>query len=370
MARYKANRQDMRQALIHKYVREYHEKFPNMSDERIQKRAINKYNRVKRKMIIRSTIAALVVAGAVAGTTAGVNAIKSNNNLNPDKSIETQLDDLSSNDLKTFTTQFSDDNHPESLDGTTEEEKAKEQKENTIDSADDFVKYQNGMKAFIAEYKRNPDKFTEQDFLSALETSQNLLDKYAKNNIVNLMYEYNESLPEKDIDLKFIDIPDPSDVNYFVPISENEAPRQSLAVTSYDTNGLKLDHYLYFDESFKDNGFDHAISNYFENSDFIEKEQSKLDKKPDDNKSKSQMDKMCSMILDNSDVYTKIAQTGVTKTKHWFSDPSINYEYVDSHDLEKQEQENYEDLTSKEVTAENTSVVQETIDSSHEENER
>ncbi len=323
--------EDIKKAKLKTFIKEYRKKYPGKDFSEIKKLAINKYNRHIDRLFQRAKyafIAATLTAGLVIGAQAL--APKSDSE-QPAFGIENVSEDqrafiesLDGKQLEEYVNSFNISSHPDSLKSITDSDKTDEITENAQFYLSEFRRFQKGLQPFILSFNEHPEKYTEQQWLDALDASNDLSGRFAKNQIVYLYYKHNSKNPDERISL----IPDPSVVNFF---SEGES-NDVLAVTEYGPNdGLTNKRGLYTGhEYFQDNGFDKAIEAFIGNLDYYD---NNYPQEPSSNPSK--MQKTIGRIIALNGVVDDVNRTDISVTEHWFSLPTTDFFYTDSEQIKE-----------------------------------
>ena len=318
--------EEIKKAKLKTFIKEYRKKYPGKDFSEIKKLAINRYNRHIDRLFQRAKyafIAATLTAGLVIGAQAL--APKSDSE-QPAFSIENLSEDqraliesLDGNQLKEYINSFNISSHPDSLKSITDSDKTDEITENAQFYLSEFRRFQKGLLPFIISFNEHPEKYTEQQWLDALDASNDLSGRFAKNQIVYLYLKHNQENPDSSIVL----IPDPSKVNFFSGDESNDV----LAVTEYgpndeliNTRGLYTGH-----EYFQDNGFDKAIEDFMGNLDYYD---DNYPQEPSSNPSK--MQETIGRITNLNSVVDAVNKTDIKVTNHWFGLPTTDFFFTDS----------------------------------------
>ena len=319
--------EEMKKAKIKAFEREFRRKYPEESPEVIHKMAERKYQRNHRQFLAKAKVA-LMTAILTLGITLGAQGIfNASNATTPQISYEylteeqkSLIDSLDGQQLIEYIESYNVSAHPAHMYSASENKKAQEINENSEEYLKEFREFQEGLLPFFASYQVHPEKYTEEQMLKALDASNQLLGRYTKNQVANLLYQHNQTNSDKD--LRLILLPDPGDINFY----EVDVDTHSLACTEYSDSGLILKENVYIGHQyFKDNGFDEAIDNFFNVTDYLDNQRSRIDDKSND---KSHMDKTIEMILGNNGVADQVKNTEVTVKNHWFNAlPTFDFEY-------------------------------------------
>lgn len=310
----------MKKAKLKAFKREYRKKYPNKDSEEINELAETKYDRHVEKLFQRAKyafIAATLTAGLVIGAQALAPKIESGQ---PAFGIERLSEDqrafiesLDGNQLEEYINSFNISSHPDSLKSITDRDKTDEITENAQFYLSEFKRFQSGLQPFILSFNEHPEKYTDQQWLDALDASNDLSGRFAKNQIVYLYYKHNSENSDSSIVL----IPDPSKVNFFSGGVSNDV----LAVTEdgpndelINTQGLYTRH-----EYFQDNGFDNAIEAFMGNLDYY----NNYPQEPSNNP--SNMQKTIGRIEALNSVVDDVNKTDIEVKKHWFGLPTTDF---------------------------------------------
>lgn len=228
------------------------------------------------------------------------------------------IESLDGKQLEEYVDLFNISSHPDSLKSITDSDKTDEITENAQFYLSEFRRFQSGLQPFILSFNEHPEKYTEQQWLDALDASNDLSGRFTKNQIVYLYYKHNSENPDERISF----IPDPSVVNFFSGGESNDV----LAVTEDGPNGELINKRgLYTGhEYFQNNGFDKAIEAFMGNLDYYD---NNYPQEPSNNPSK--MQKTIGRIIDLNSVVADVNNTDVSVTEHWFSGETIDFFYTD-----------------------------------------
>lgn len=321
--------EEMKKAKIRAFEKKYKKENPEEDKETIHKKAVRKYERNRRQLMDRAKVAALTMlltAGVILGAQGIVNSSNADTpQINYEYLSKDQrafIDSLDGNQLAQYVSDYlSIPYQPERLDNISK--KTEEITEHSEDYLNDFREFQEGLLPFMASYQLYPEKYTEDQMLTALHVSNSLLGRYTKNQAVALLYEHNKT--NTDNDLIIYIIPDPNKIYFF---QGSDADAHMLAECDSTDSGLINKGSLYIAHTyFKDNGFDEAIGNYFKVADYYNDQKNSID---ENSNNKSHIDKTIGMILHNNEVADQVANTRAVVTKNWFSTlPTWDYEYED-----------------------------------------
>ena len=337
--------EEMKKAKIRAFEKKYRKENPKEDKETIHKMAVRKYKHNRRQLMDRAKVAALTMlltAGVILGAQGIVNSSNADTpQINYEYLSKDQrafIDSLDGNQLAQYVSDYlSIPDQPERLDRISK--KTEEITEHSEDYLNDFREFQEGLLPFMASYQLYPEKYTEDQMLTALRVSNSLLGRYTKNQAVALLYEHNKT--NTDNDLIIYIIPDPNNIYFF---QGSDADAHMLAECDYTDSGLINKGSLYVAHTyFKDNGFDEAIGNYFKVADYYNDQINSID---ENSNNKSHIDKTIEMILHNNEVADQVANTRAVVTKNWFSTlPTWDYEYKDK-DKAKDKNNDDKNLTS------------------------
>lgn len=317
--------EEMKKAKLKAFKREYRKKYPNKDAEEIENLAANKYYRHVEKLFQRAkyafiaatlTLGLVIVAQALSPKSESGQPAFGIERLSEDQ--RALIESLDGNQLEEYINSFNISSHPDSLKSITNRDKTDEITENAQFYLSEFKRFQSGLQPFIISFNEHPEKYTEQQWLDALDASNDLSGRFTKNHIVYLLLKYNQENPDSSIVL----IPDPSKVNFFSGGVSNDV----LAVTEdgpndelINTQGLYTRH-----EYFQDNGFDKAIEAFMRNLDYYD---NNYPQEPSSNPSK--MQKTIGRITDLNGVVDGVNQTDIKVTKHWFGLPTTDFVSTD-----------------------------------------
>lgn len=324
--------EEIKKAKLKTFIKEYRKKYPGKDFSEIKKLAINKYNRHIDRLFQRAKYA-FIAATLTAGLVIGAQALSPKNEpINPAFGIENLSEDqraliesLDGKQLEEYVNSFNISSHPDSLKSITDSDKTDEITENAQFYLSEFRRFQKGLQPFILSFNEHPEKYTEQQWLDALDASNDLSGRFTKNQIVYLLFKYNQENP----DSKILLIPDPSVVNFFSGGESNDV----LAVTEYGPNdeltnkrGIYTAH-----EYFQDNGFDIAIDAFMKNLYYYDNNYGDGNSSNDPSKIK----KTINNIIALNGVVDDVNRTDISVTEHWFSLPTTDFFYTDSEQIKE-----------------------------------
>lgn len=320
--------EEMKKAKIKAFEREFKRRYPEESPEVIHKMAVRKYEKNRKQFLTKAKVA-FITAVVTLGLTLGAQGIINSSNANTDPQVSYEyltdeqkslIDNLNGDQLLEYIESFDVSAHPEHIYTASESKKAQEINEHSEEYLKTFQEFQEGLLPFFASFQIHPENYTEEQMLKALEASNQLLGRYTKNQVANLLYQHNQTNSDKD--LRLIILPDPGEINFY----QGDADCRGLASTEYSDSGLFNKGYVYIGHDyFKDNGFDEAIKNFFDVTEYIQGQREKIDDKSND---KSHIDTTIEMIMDNNNIADQVANTRVTVKTHWFDPlPTFDFEY-------------------------------------------
>lgn len=332
--------EEMKKAKIKAFEREFKRRYPEESPEVIHKMAVRKYEKNRRQFLTKAKVA-FITAVVTLGLTLGAQGIINSSNANTDPQVSYEyltdeqkslIDNLNGDQLLEYIESFDVSAHPEHIYTASESKKAQEINEHSEEYLKTFQEFQKGLLPFFASFQIHPENYTEAQMLKALEASNQLLGRYTKNQIVNLLYQHNQTTTDKDS--RLILLPDPGDVNFY----QADVNTKCLSETEYGGSGLINKDTVYVGhEYFKDNGFDEAIDNFFEVNSYIDEQRDRID---DKSNNQSNISSTIDMIMGNNDIANQVSNTKVIVEKHWFNPlPTFDFEYKEDQKNKDKESE-------------------------------